>query len=78
MFMFCVKEADWGLMAFVAYFVPWVCGIGHRVSPHAPRTVYRVSNTPVQATLGVSFVHFWSFPVAWTRKGGEHSGADQP
>ena len=23
MFMFCVKEADWGMMAFVAYFVPW-------------------------------------------------------
>ena len=23
MFIFCVKEADWGMMAFVAYFAPW-------------------------------------------------------
>ena len=23
MFIFCVKEADWGMMAFVPYFAPW-------------------------------------------------------
>ena len=73
MFMFCVKEADWGLMAFVAYFVPWVCGIGHRVSPHVPRTVYCVSNALVQAPLGVSF-HFMSIsghsPLPGQRRGG--------
>ena len=23
MFVFCVKEADWGMMAFVVYFASW-------------------------------------------------------
>ena len=23
MFIFCVKEADWGMIAFVAYLAPW-------------------------------------------------------
>ena len=34
------------------------------------RKLWGVSNTLVQATLGVGSVYFWSFTVAWTRGGG--------
>ena len=51
-------------------FCPLVCPrIVHHVCSHVPCTVSRVSNTRVQATLGVGSVNFRSFIVAWTRGG---------
>ena len=66
MFIFCVKEADWGMMAWVAYVAPWFSE-EHTMSFRMYHvTVYRISNTLVQATLGVGSVNFRSF----TDKGG--------
>ena len=67
MFIFCVKEADWGMMALVTCFAP---GISVYVPRRVPCTVYHVSNTLVEATKGVGSVNFWSFTVARTRGGG--------
>jgi len=51
-------------------FCPLVCPrIVHHVFPHVPCTVSRVSNTRVQATLGVGSVNFKSFTIAWTGGG---------
>ena len=40
------------------------------MSTRVSRKLRRVSNTLVQATLGVVSVNFWSFTVAWTSGGG--------
>ena len=40
------------------------------MSTHVSSKLRRVSNTLVQAALGVGSVNFWSFTVAWTRGGG--------
>ena len=72
MFMFCVKEADWCMMALVAYFA-----VGFRTSTPCllACTMHSVTckQPLVQATLGVGFVNFWSFTVAWTRGGGDRN-----
>ena len=39
------------------------------ISTPVSRNLWRVSNTLVQATLGVGSVDFWSFTVAWKRGG---------
>ena len=64
-FIFCVRAALLAKRAFVACFTSWF-SLSTRVS----RKLRRVSNTLVQATLGVGSVNFWSFTVAWTRGGG--------
>ena len=59
-FIFCVKEADWGVMACVACSAPSFFGIVRHVFPRVPRTAQRVSNAVVEATEGVGSVSFWS------------------
>ena len=65
MFTSCVKEAEWGTMAFVACSAPWFSEsytLSFRMY-HAQCN--RVSNARVQATLGFGAVNFRSFTVAW-------------
>ena len=49
---------------------PLVSRTVYHVFRHVPRTVSCTSCTRVQATLGVGSVHFWSFTIAWTKRGG--------
>ena len=65
MFIVCVKEADLGMMAFVACSAPWLSE-WYTMSFH----VYHAQCTLVQVTLGVGAVNFWLFTVAWPREVG--------
>ena len=65
MFIFCVKEADWG-DGLGSILCPLVFRIVHHVF-HVPCTVERVSNTLVQATLGVGSVSFRPLPLLGQR-----------
>ena len=60
---------------FVAHVSPLLVYHHLRFQPaeddlHVYHARWCVSNTLVQATLGVCSVNFWSFTVAWTRGGG--------
>ena len=64
-FIFCVRAALLAKRAFVACFTSWFSE-KYIMSTRVSTKLRSVSNTLVQATLGVGTVNFWSFTAAWT------------
>ena len=67
--VFCLKEADWGMMAYVSYFAR---GFQNSTPCLPARTMHSVTREKHPC------IDIWSFTVAWTKGGGRHSSPQRP